>query len=115
MDLSLNVLKEAVDIRQQIDQLERRLASLFGGTPAPSNPSTQPAKRRRGMSAAARARLSAAATARWAKARAGEQSSASKSSRPSRGITPAGRKRLSEAMKARWAARKQSAGARNRS
>lgn len=64
------------------------------------------------MSAATRAKLSAAAKARWAKQQggsrlgAGSASSAKKSSPKKGGITPEGRRKLSEMMRARWAARR---------
>jgi len=109
MDLSLNTLKEAVSLRQQIQTLEQRLAALFRtsgiGTKAPA-----PSTGRRSMSAATRAKLSAAAKARWAKQRRGGSgfAPATVSRKPQRkgGLTPEGRRKLSEAMKARWAARR---------
>src|SRR6266704_2410727 len=105
MDLSLNTLKEAVSLREQIHTLERRLASLFGGGPKPPSPSPAPASGRRGMSAATRAKLSAAAKANWARRRAGVTSRPNAPKKKG-GLTPAGRKKLSDAMKARWAARR---------
>jgi hypothetical protein len=105
MDLSLEALKEAVAIREQIDQLETRLAALLGGSAAPAMAATKTGGGKRTMSPEGRARISAAAKARWA-ARRGNQSSSSAGSER-RGISTAGRKRLSEMMKARWAAKKQ--------
>src|SRR5205809_7661528 len=102
MDLSLNTLKEAVSLREHIHTLERRLASLFGGSTPPS-PSR--ASGRRGMSAATRAKLSAAAKANWARRKAGV-TSRTNAPKKKGGLTPAGRKKLSDAMKARWAARR---------
>ena len=79
MDLSLNKLKEAISIRTQIQTLERRLAGIFGtGGGGGASISRSPSRaagggggggRRRSMSAATRAKLSAAAKARWAKRR----------------------------------------------
>jgi len=57
------------------------------------------------MPAAARARISAAMRARWAKKKAKTATAKRKG-----GISAAGRKRLSQIMKARWAARKRAAG-----
>ena len=34
MDISVKALEEAVSIRRQIDNLERRLSSILGGAPA---------------------------------------------------------------------------------
>src|SRR6266446_317332 len=84
MDTSLKRLEEALSIRRQIGTLEKRLASILESS-VPNRPTLSV---RRGMSAATRAKLSAAAK------------------RKKGGLTPAGRKRLSQLMKARWAARK---------
>ncbi|HLW34963.1 MAG TPA: hypothetical protein VKS98_04825 [Chthoniobacterales bacterium] len=59
------------------------------------------------MSAGARAKIAAAARARWARFRAGRGGSkAKKQGKGGKGITAAGRRRLSQLMKARWAARR---------
>jgi hypothetical protein len=102
MDTSLRSLEEALSIRRQIDTLERRLASLLGGAERAT-----PKTGKRAMSAATKAKLSAAAKARWAKRK---RSGVGKPARKRGGLTPAGRKRLSQLMKARWAARKKAAG-----
>jgi hypothetical protein len=62
------------------------------------------------MSAAARARISAAQKARWAKQK-GKSSpkSAAKKSTARHSLSPEARKKLSTLMKARWAARKKAA------
>jgi hypothetical protein len=68
MNLSLESLREAVNLREQIDALEQRLASLFsGGLPASpaksSGSSSSESSKFRGartMSAAARAKIAAA-------------------------------------------------------
>jgi hypothetical protein len=59
------------------------------------------------MSAASRAKIAAAARARWAriKGRGGAKKAGKKRKG---GITAAGRRRLSQLMKARWAARRKS-------
>lgn len=131
MDLSLEKLKEAVSIREQIQSLEDRLSSLFGAgrqnssgrpsfaMPAASSAAAKRDGRRRPMSPATRAKLAAAARARWANARGtgartlgATTATAASVKRNGRdgakkgGISAAGRKRLSEAMKARWAARR---------
>jgi hypothetical protein len=103
MDLSTRNLEEALSIRRQIDALERRLRALVGGgdtfTTAPRHGG------RRRMSTAARAKIAAAARARWAriKGRAGAKAGKKRKG----GITAAGRRRLSQLMKARWAARRE--------
>jgi len=103
--ISLKSLEEAVSIRRQIDTLERRLASVLGSA---SQRSTAQTGRRR-MSGATRAKLAAAARARWARQKAGRKTGRMTTSRKKTGITAAGRKRLSQLMKARWAARRKAA------
>jgi len=99
MDTSTRALQEAISIRRQIDALENRLSSILGASSP--GPSTREGRRR--MSAATRAKLAAAAKARWARQKAGVKTTAPKRKG---GITAAGRKRLSQLMKARWAARR---------
>ena len=100
--IPLGKLEEAVSIRRQIDTLEERFASLIGT--APSGLTNRAGRRE--VSAATRAKLSAAARARWAKKKGGHSVTAATSLRKSGGITPAGRRRLSQLMRARWAARR---------
>jgi hypothetical protein len=102
MDISVKALQEAISIRRQIDALEKRLSSILGG--ATAAPSTHAGRRH--ISAATRAKLAAAARARWARMKAGMKVAPA---RKKGGITPAGRKKLSQLMKARWAARRKAA------
>jgi hypothetical protein len=63
------------------------------------------------MSAATRAKLAAAAKARWARRKGtGGAAKAAPKAKKKGGLTAAGRKKLSDAMKARWAARRKAAG-----
>ena len=105
MDISVKDLQEAISIRQQIDNLQRRLSSLLRG--APQRP-TAPTALGRYFSAATRAKLAAAARARWARTR-GTGGGAAPAARKGQ-LTPAGRRKLSQLMKARWAARRKAAG-----
>jgi hypothetical protein len=100
MDTSAKALQEAISIRRKIDALEKRLTSIIGVGAAPAGPVARGGRRR--MSAATRAKLAAAARARWASQKAGMKTAAKKKG----GISAAGRKRLSQLMKARWAARR---------
>jgi hypothetical protein len=102
MDISLKSLREVLLIRRQIDTLEKRLASLLGT--AVSRSAVKAGGKR--MSAATRAKLSAAAKARWVKRK---RRGVGKAARKKGGLTPAGRKRLSQLMKARWAATRRAA------
>jgi hypothetical protein len=112
MDLSTRNLEQALSIRRQIDALERRFRGLVGG--ASGGAPAVGARRggRRHLSAAARAKIAAAARARWARVRArgGGAKAAKKGGRRGGGITAAGRRRLSQLMKARWAARRKARG-----
>lgn len=114
MDLSTRNLEQALSIRRQIDALQRRLNSLVAGGARAGGAAVSPRRDagRRKLSATARAKIAAAARARWARFRAGrgKTKAAKKSGRRRGGITAAGRKRLSQLMKARWAARRKRAG-----
>jgi hypothetical protein len=107
MDISLDSLEEALSIRRQMETLEKRLGALLGRTIS-SDSTTGKAHRR--VSAATRAKLAAAARARWARVK-GRSISIAHKSQPKKagGLTPAGRRRLSQLMKARWAARRKAA------
>src|SRR5215472_14221009 len=100
MDISVKDLKEAISIRSQIDNLQRRLSSLLRG--APQRP-TAPTAPGRYFSPATRAKLAAAARARWARTRGtGGAAPAGRRDRTlivvhktRKGqLTPAGRRRL---------------------
>ena len=108
MDLSLKDLEEALSIRRRIDRLQTQLNGVLrkiGGGGGKSGG-------RRTLSPAARAKIAAAARARWARFRAGKSKGAKKAGRRRGGITAAGRKKLSQMMKARWAARRKAQGKR---
>ena len=70
MDTSVKALEEAISIRRQIDTLERRLSSILGGRalPTTTTTTTRPAGARY-FSPSTRAKLAAAAKARWARLR----------------------------------------------
>ena len=118
------------DLEAERDQLASRLMSinvaLGGEIPIPFKParpgrppkSATPAlvpaqvttRRKGGMSAAGRARVAAAQSARWANIKAmkgagagGKAPTPAKAGRPKRKISAAGRARIAAAQKARWA------------
>ena len=103
MDLSLADLEQAVSIRRHISALESRLASLLGRRAGAAKTGS-----RRQLSPAARAKIAAAARARWARERARRGRSKTTETRAprKRRLSAAGRKRLSDLMKARWAERR---------
>jgi len=88
--LSVAQLREAVAIKEQIEQLETQLASIFGETTIPE----VAGKKRRRMSAEGKANMAAATRARWAKIK-GTQTTPTK-------MSAEGRARISAAAKARW-------------
>jgi hypothetical protein len=92
-NLSVEQLRNAVAIKEQIEQLEEQLGSVLGD----ASETLVPAKKRPQMSAAVRASIAAAARARWAKIRGQEEIP-----RKKRKVSAAGRLRLSAAGKARW-------------
>jgi hypothetical protein len=119
MDISVKDLQEAISIRQQIDNLQRRLSSLLRGTPQRPTSTTSPTvptASGRFFSPATRAKLAAAARARWARRRGTGAATPAKSAAaaaPSKRkgqLTAAGRRKLSQLMKARWAARRRAGG-----
>jgi hypothetical protein len=69
-NLSALELRRAAAIKDQIQSLENELGRILG---SPTKPVAAAApKKKRKMSAAARKRISQAATARWAKIKAGK-------------------------------------------
>lgn len=112
MDIQ-NIVQQLRDQRNRLDAailaLEETLSAPRRGRPpkAASTPATRRGPRK--MSAAARAKISAAQRARWAKQKgesiAKKATGAKKASGRSR-MSAAARKRLSELMRKRWAERK---------
>ena len=107
MSISLQTLKDAVQIKEQIALLETRLSRILGGSNSIAA-SASGKKGAGGMSAEGRANIIAAQKARWAKLKAKSDSSAKPATAPKKkgGLTAEGRARLAAKMKARWAARK---------
>ena len=70
-ELTVAQLKKATAIKERMEQLETELTGILG-IPEPMTVGGI-VRRRKKMSAAARAKISAAAKARWAKVRAGKK------------------------------------------
>ena len=70
LNLSTAKLKRIVALKQQIEKLSAKLQSLAGDAAASAG---KPARKKRTMSAAGRAKIAAAARARWAKVRAAKK------------------------------------------
>jgi hypothetical protein len=105
MQLSLEQLKQAIAIREQIEALETKLSTLLGGT---SSPVEAAPRQKKGMSAVGRARVAAAQKARWAKkkqiAKVGAPSSVPAQPKvKTKTMSPEARARIASAQKARWA------------
>lgn len=103
-NLSASTLRQAADLREQIDGLEAQLSAILEGRapggvaePTPKAVSARSAKPARTMSPAARAKIAAAARARWARVRA--QTAA----QPKETMSPAAKARIAPSMKAPWA------------
>jgi hypothetical protein len=69
INLSAQQLRRAAAIKEQIQSLENELGRILGSPVKPVTDAVAPKKRRK-MSAAGRAKISAAAKARWAKVKA---------------------------------------------
>lgn len=72
IDLSSKQLEQAAKLKGRIEKLQGELNQLLGGSARTSSPAA-PRKRRSKMSAAARAKISAAQKARWAKQKGAKQ------------------------------------------
>ena len=95
-NLSSTQLRKAADLKEQIASLENRLAQILGASS--QSPAKAPQKKYK-MSAAGRARIAAAARARWAKVKGIKQSN-----KPAkRKMSAAARAKIAAAAKARWA------------
>ena len=93
-------LRKAANLKEQVGNLHKQLASIIGaGISAPSKPA-KPVKGK--MSAAGRARIVAAQKLRWAKINAAKAKSAAKPVKKGKS-SAAGIARIKAAQKARWA------------
>jgi hypothetical protein len=108
MQISLNhisvaQLRRAVTIKEQMESLEKELASVLDAAPAvPTGPAVAPRKKRT-MSAAGRARIAAAQKARGAKLKKTTTPAVKPAPNKKRKLSPEGRTRIIAATKARWA------------
>ena len=105
-ELTPSQLRQAADLKEQIEKLQTQLDQLQGSEVAQvSSPVTKPAKRK--MTAAHIAKIRAAQKLRWAKVNAAKGKPAAKPGAvkvPKKGgMSAAGRARIAAAQKARWA------------
>jgi hypothetical protein len=103
-DLSASQLKQALVLKEKIEVLEKELHLVLRASSASAAPHAL--GKRRTVSAAGRARIAAAARARWAKQRATRPQTAKTATKFKRKISAAGRARLAELARKRWAAAK---------
>ncbi len=123
-ELSTAQLRQALQLREQIEVLQRKLGALLGderSTAAATAKTKKPVGRaagKRTMSAEGRAKIAEAQKARWAKTKETSdapvaKNGSAKAPKKKGAITPAGRAKLAAVMKARWAARQKGAPALN--
>ncbi|MBU6400023.1 MAG: hypothetical protein KGS61_06875 [Verrucomicrobia bacterium] len=105
LNLSSHDLKQAITLKERLERLQARLSDLLGGADTQAGPRTG---KQRGISAAGRARIAAAARARWARLR--KVKGAERPSNGRRQVSAAERARRSARAKARWAAIKRAGG-----
>jgi hypothetical protein len=99
INLTPKQLRQAANLKEKIVALEKELNQLFGST---AKPVASPApKKRRKMSAAGRAKIAAAAKARWAKVK-GQKTAAKPVKKARRKMSVAARAKIAAAAKARW-------------
>jgi hypothetical protein len=110
-NLTVEQLRKVVAIKEEIERLEAQLAKVSGAkTPGrrgrpPGSAAVPVVRRRRKMSAAAKARIAAAQRARWAKVkgRKGSKAAPAKKVKKKRKVNAATRARLAAIARARWA------------
>ena len=69
LNLTSAQLRNAADLQEKIAKLQTQLAALVG-TETKASPSAKPIKKKRNMSAAAKAKISAAAKKQWDRVKA---------------------------------------------
>jgi hypothetical protein len=108
--LSVQGLRKAAALKEKIQSLEKELVRLLGSTIA-SATTPAPNKKKFRMSAAAKAKISAAAKARWAKVKGNaalvKTAAKPKAVKKAKGkMSAATKAKLSAKLKAIWAKRK---------
>jgi hypothetical protein len=106
-DLTVNQLKRAAAIKEQIDKLNKELRGILG---APTNSRAAP-KKKRTVSSSVRKKIAAAQKVRWAnlrRAKPAKRSGSPATKAKKKTVSPAVRAKLSAKLKAYWAAKKPS-------
>lgn len=112
LNLTSTQLRKAADLQDKIEKLQTQLAALVGSktltAPVKVTKTAKPAKKK-GMSAAGRARIVAAQKARWAKikgAKTAPKAAVKAAAKPAKKkfvMSAAAKAKISAAAKARWA------------
>jgi len=98
-NLSSKQLRRIASLKGKVESIQQKLSRILG-TPPQIGDGATPRKRRR-MSARARAKIGAAVKARWAKLR-GRKSATKPVKKVKRIMSTSARKKISLAAKARW-------------
>jgi hypothetical protein len=101
-DLTVNQLKRAAAIKEQLASLNLELRNILGA-PSRSWPST---KKMRTMSVSARRKIAAAQRRRWANLRQSKSARRSSETAAGKTMSAAAKAKLSAKMKRHWAAKK---------
>jgi hypothetical protein len=99
LNLSSKQLRKAADLKDKIQSLENELGRILGASIKPI--AVVAPKKGRKMSAAGRAKIAAAARARWAKVK-GRKSVAKPVKKLRRKMSAAARAKIAAAARARW-------------
>jgi hypothetical protein len=99
-ELTTSQLRRIVAIKEEIEALQSQIQSLASDTEIPA-PRAGNGRRKRRMSAAGRARIAAAAKARWANYR-GEPATALEPAWKRRKVSAEVRARMAASARARW-------------
>jgi hypothetical protein len=105
LNLTSKQLRQAADLKDKIIGLEQELATILNGNGSEMlSPfkAPKPAKKK-GISAAGRARIAAAQKARWAKVKGTKPAKADKPAKKKRTMSAAVKAKISAAAKKRWA------------
>src|SRR5262245_7869277 len=104
LDLTPEQLKRAASIKEQIEDLHKKLRAIVGAS-ATSGPAP---KNNRPMSASVKKKIAATQKARWAKLRRAKPTGSvkPKAKAKKKQMGPAARAKLSAKLKAYWAAKK---------
>jgi len=105
LDLTVNQLKRAAAIKEQIEALNKELRAILGA----STKSGAAPRKKRTMSAATKKQIAAAQKARWAnlrRANPATQSVTPTMKAKKKTVSPATKAKLSAKLKAYWAAKK---------